>query len=69
MAIVDHNTVNRFRSNKLQESFKEIFKQVVLMLADEGLITLKQIYTDGTKTEAQAGKYTFVWGKSFATNK
>lgn len=69
MTIVDHNTVNRFRSNKLQESFKEIFKQVVLMLADEGLITLKQIYTDGTKIEAQAGKYSFVWGKSIATNK
>jgi len=69
MTIVDHNTVNRFRSNKLQDTFKEIFKQVVLMLADEGLITLKQIYTDGTKIEAQAGKYTFVWGKSIATNK
>ena len=33
MTIVDHNTINRFTSNKLQESFKEIFKQVVLMLA------------------------------------
>ena len=26
--------------------------------------TLKQIYTDGTKIEAQAGSYTFVWGNS-----
>ena len=69
MTIVDHNTINRFRSNKLQESFKEIFKQVVLMLAQEGLLTLKQIYTDGTKIEAQANKYTFVWKKSIATNK
>lgn len=60
MTIVDHNTVNRFRSNKLQKSFKEIFKQVFLMLADQGLITLKQIYTDSNKIEAQAGKYTFV---------
>ncbi len=69
MTIVDHNTINRFRSNKLKDSFKEIFKQVVLMLASEGLITLKQIYTDGTKIEAQAGRYTFVWGKSIKTNK
>lgn len=29
MTIVDHNTINRFRSNKLKDSFKEIFKQVV----------------------------------------
>jgi hypothetical protein len=30
---------------------------------------LKQIYTDGTKIEAQAGRYTFVWVKSIKTNK
>jgi transposase len=69
MTIVDHNTVNRFRSDKLKDSFKEIFKQVVLMLASEGLVTLKQIYTDGTKIEAQAVRYTFVWGNSIKTNK
>ena len=69
MTIVDHNTINHFRSNKLKDSFKEIFKQVVLMLASEVLITLKQIYTDGTKIEAQASRYTFVWGKSIKTNK
>lgn len=69
MTIVDHNTINRFRSNKLKDSFKEIFKQVVLMLASEGLISMKQLYTDGTKIEAQAGRYTFVWGKSIQTNK
>ncbi len=69
MTIVDHNTINRFRGNKLQKPFKEIFKQVVLMLVAEGLITLKQIYTDGTKIEAQANRYSFVWGKSIKTNK
>jgi transposase len=69
MTIVDHNTINRFRSDKLKENFKEIFKQVVLMLASEGLVNLKQIYTDGTKIEAQAGRYTFVWGNSIKTNK
>ncbi len=53
----------------LKDSFKEIFKQVVMMLAEEGLISMKQIYTDGTKIEAQAGRYTFVWGKSIKTNK
>ncbi|MFC5683616.1 IS1182 family transposase [Flavobacterium sp. MAHUQ-51] len=69
MTVVDHNTISRFRTNKLKDSFKEIFKQVVLMLASEGLISLKQINTDGTKIEAQANKYSFVWGKSIKTNK
>ncbi|MEN2436874.1 IS5/IS1182 family transposase, partial [Weeksellaceae bacterium A-14] len=43
--------------------------QVVMLLAEEGLITLKQVYTDGTKIEAQANRYTFVWGKAIKTNK
>ena len=63
MSIVYHNTINRFRSNNLKDSFKEIFKQVVWMLTLEGLISMKQLYTDGTKIEAQAGRYTFVWGQ------
>jgi len=45
MTIVDHNTINRFRSNKLKDSFKDIFKQVVLMLASEGFISLKLYYS------------------------
>lgn len=69
MSIVDHNTIARFRSQRLQTAFKDIFTQVVLLLAEEGLITLKQIFTDGTKIEAQAGRYTFVWGKSIKTNR
>lgn len=69
MNIADHNTIARFRSQKLQTSFKDIFMQVILLLSEEGLITLKQVYTDGTKIEAQANRYTFVWGKSIKTNK
>ena len=43
MSTVDHNTINRFRSDKLNDSLKGIFKQVVMMLAEEGLISMKQI--------------------------
>src|SRR5690606_35624593 len=46
-----------------------IFKQVVLLLAEEGLITLKEVFTDGTKIESMAGRYTFVWGNSIKTRK
>ena len=65
MKMVDHNTIARFRSQRLQDAFKDIFRQVVLLLADEGLVSLKEMYTDGTKIEAQAGKYTFVWKKIY----
>ena len=30
-------------------------------LEKEGLITLKELYIDGTKIEANANRYTFVW--------
>ena len=69
MSIVDHNTVNRFRTHKLEAAFKNIFSQVVLLLAEEGLVSLKQVFVDGTKIEAQAGRYTFVWANAIKTNK
>src|SRR5690606_22157499 len=67
--VADHNTIARFRSEKLKSVFKDIFKQVVLLLAQEGLVTLKQVYTDGTKIESVAGRYTFIWGNAIKTRK
>ena len=67
--VADHNTIARFRSHKLKTIFKDIFKQVVLLLANEGLVTLKEVYTDGTKIESMAGRYTFVWGNAIKTRK
>lgn len=67
--VADHNTIARFRSQKLKTIFKDIFKQVVLLLAEEGLVTLKEVFTDGTKIESVAGKYTFVWGNAIKTRK
>lgn len=65
----DHNTINRFRSDKLQHVLKDIFSRIVLLLAQEGLLSLKQAFTDGTKLESAAGRYTFVWGKSIQNSK
>ena len=65
----DHNTLNRFRSQRLKDVLKEIFAQVVMLLVESGHVSLQEIYTDGTKIEANANRYTFVWGKSIKTNK
>ena len=65
----DHNTINRFRGDRLKEVLKPIFVQVVQLLAEAGLVSLKEIYVDGTKLEANANRYTFVWGKAIKTNK
>lgn len=69
MTKVDHNTINRFRSDRLKGVLKEIFSQVVHLLAEQGILTIKSIYTDGTKIEANANRYTFVWAKSVNNHK
>ena len=70
MSTPDHNTLNRFRGQRLVAAeLQSIFTEVVLLLTEEGLLSLKEIYTDGTKVEANAGRYTFVWGKAIETNR
>lgn len=65
----DHNTINRFRSERLKGVIKEVFTQVVILLAESGHVDLQQVYTDGTKIEANANRYTFVWGRAIKTSK
>ena len=69
MSYPDHNTVNRFRCDRLNGVLKKVFSQVVLLLIEKGVITLKEAYLDGTKIEANANRYTFVWGRSIAKSK
>ena len=65
----DHNTINRFRSKNLKDTINHIFTQVVIMLVEMGYLSLDVIYTDGTKLESRANRYTFVWRKSVEKNK
>ena len=69
MSRPDHNTINRFRSDRLKGVLKQIFRQVVELLIEAGQISLKEVYLDGTKIEANANRYTFVWGNSIKTSK
>lgn len=39
----------------------DLHYQFVRRLEKEGLVTLKELYIDGTKIEANANRYTFVW--------
>ena len=44
-----------------EEVLDELNYQFMRRLEKEGLITLKELYIDGTKIEANANRYTFVW--------
>ncbi|MGB8194854.1 MAG: IS1182 family transposase [Chitinophagaceae bacterium] len=65
----DHNTLNRFRSERLRNILREVFAQVVLLLVDAGQVSLQEIYTDGSKIESSANRYTFVWGRAIKTSR
>lgn len=60
----DHNTINRFINERYSEAGLDLHVQIVEKLIEIGEIDLSQLYIDGTKIEANANKYTFVWKKS-----
>lgn len=61
---LDFMTINRFRSERLKGIIDKIFTEVVDLLMKEGYIRFENYFLDGTKIEANAGKYSWVWGKS-----
>ena len=47
--------------NSQGKSLDELNYQFMRRLEKEGFLTLKELYIDGTKLEANANRYTFVW--------
>lgn len=51
-----------FINNRLSEKvLEDLHYQFIRRLEQEGLVTLKNLFIDGTKIEANANRYTFVW--------
>jgi transposase len=61
MRYPDFRTINYYRGKRLKDGFDSVFTQVVELLHEEGFVSLKVQYIDGTKIESVANKYTFVW--------
>ena len=57
----DHNTIARFRSKIFPQVKERLMRELVEKLYEMGEIDLKNVFIDGTKIEANAGRYTFVW--------
>ena len=62
--VPDHNTIARFRAERLVDCEKELLEQFVGMLKEWGFVSLATVFIDGTKIEANANRYSFVWKKS-----
>ncbi|MFO1441675.1 IS1182 family transposase, partial [Bacillus sp. Bva_UNVM-123] len=60
-----YRTINRFRVQpEVKELIRQCFVQFRCQLVQENLIDQEAIFIDGTKIEANANKFTFVWKKS-----
>ncbi len=58
----DFRTINRFRSERMKDVLETVFTGVLQFLAEEKYVKLEHYFVDGTKIEANANRYTFVWG-------
>ena len=67
--VPSHNSICRFRSERLHGVIDDLFDQFVARLKAKGEISAENIFIDGTKIEAYANRYTFVWRKSVEKNR
>jgi len=58
------STINRFGSEHIKNCINDLFVQVVELLVEPGRVSLEVQYTDGTKIESVANKYSSMWKKS-----
>ncbi|MEA1884862.1 MAG: IS1182 family transposase [Thermotogota bacterium] len=66
--VPDHATFARFRSLHFAPCAESIMAEMSNFLYDIGEISGDAIFIDGTKIEACANKYTFVWKKAVTKN-
>lgn len=64
----DHSTIARFRKGYLDEAVEDLFYQMVEHLHQIGEVQFENLFVDGTKIEANANRYTFVWKKVVTKN-
>lgn len=68
MPAPDHATIARFISLHASVCSKDLLTGVTAKLLSLGEVSGKTVFIDGTKIEANANKYTFVWKKAVAKN-
>ena len=64
----DHATIARFHSLHFSQCSKKIMTEMTWLLRRLGEVGSETVFIDGTKIEANANKYTFVWKKAVTKN-
>ncbi|WP_062407791.1 transposase [Paenibacillus naphthalenovorans] len=53
----------------MKDFLETVFTAILGFLVEEKYVRLEHYFVDGTKIEANANKYTFVWGKAVVKHK
>ena len=61
-------TFCNFINEELTEKIEDIFQEINRYIFDKEEVDLTHVYIDGTKIEANANRYSWVWKKSCMTN-
>lgn len=64
----DHSTIARFQNKRLTPAIEDLFYQLAEKLIELGEVSYRNVFVDGTKIEANANRYTFVWAKAVEKN-
>lgn len=64
----DHSTITRFMDDKPSSEIEDLFYQLINKLHELGEIKFENLFVDGTKIEANANRYTFVWANAVKKN-
>lgn len=64
-----HSTIGNFMNNVLNRKIDEIFADINSYIFTVENVDLNHVYIDGTKIEANANKYSWVWKKSCEKNR
>ena len=64
MSTPDHGTIHNFRAVRMKEVVEDVFSSVVEVLIESGYIKAENLFVDGTKIEANASRYSYVWRKN-----
>lgn len=66
--VPDNTTISRFQDERLISVIEDLFYQLIEKLHERGEIKFENLFVDGTKIEANANRYTFVWQKAVQKN-
>ena len=64
-----HTKISNFINEQLTDNIENIFNDINSYIFKTDNVDLDHVYIDGTKLEANANKYSWVWKKSCITNR